>query len=158
MKLLLAFSVSLWSLAAFGSIHSLSTQYYTGNGVAIHPDGSAERYLITLSVSKQSTNKYALSYDLQFGDKNDFFDLFYVHDKVDSSFFSIFMRGGEGYTLVGHGYCWGVKCHVNWNHNRMNVEHTYQRNRRTGAIHGMGSRTNARGVMYLWKEVLQPLR
>ena len=155
MKLLLAFSVSLWSLSALGSMPSLhGTQYFTGSGVAIHPDGSAERYLITLAASKHAAGKYMFSYDLQFGHGNVFFDLLHVHEHADSSFFSIYI----GEMLVGHGYCWGSKCHTNWSHDGHHIENTFHRHRRTGMIHSMGSRSNQDGVVYLWKETLRRLK
>ena len=153
MKLLLVLFVSLWSLAAFGSVHSLHNQYFSGSGVAIHPDGSAKRYLISISISKESAQKFHLNYDLQFGNKNVFFDLVYMHDKPDSSFFSIHM----GDMLVGHGYCWGMQCHTNWSHHGYNIEYSYHRSRRTGAIHGMGSKRGKDGMVYIWKEMLRPL-
>ncbi len=154
MKLLLALSVSLWSLATFGNVHSLHNQYFSGSGVAIHPDGSAKRYLISLSISKSMPHKFHLSYDAQFGEKNMSLDLVYLHDKPDSSFFSIYAADDM---LIGHGYCWGSRCHTSWSHNGHNVEHTYYRSRRTGAIHGMGSRHNKDGMEYMWKEKLHPL-
>jgi hypothetical protein len=40
----------------------------------------------------------------------------------------------------------------------MNVEHTFYRNRRTHSIHGMGSKTNKEGMVYIWKEVLNSIR
>ena len=153
MKLLLALFVSLQSVAVFGGVHSLHNQYFSGSGVAIHPDGSAVRYLASLSVSKQSTNKFHLHYDTVFGDKNMFFDLVYVHDKPDASFFSIHMDD----MLVGHGYCWGMKCHTNWSHQGYNIEYTYRRHRRTNAIHGTGSKRGKDGMVYIWKEMLRPL-
>ena len=155
MKLLLAFCVSLWSLSAFGNMPALhGTQYFTGSGVAIHPDGSAERYLITLAASKEAAGKYMFSYDLQFGQGNVFFDLLHVHEHADSSFFSIYM----GDALVGHGYCWGSKCHTNWSYGGSHVEYTFHHHRRTGMIKGMGSKRSKDGVVYLWKETLRRLR
>lgn len=153
MKLLLVLFVSLWSLTAFGNVHSVHNQYFSGSGVAIHPDGSAERYLISLSISKESVNKFHLNYDFQFGAKNMSFDLVYVHDKPDASFFSIYM----GEMLVGNGYCWGMRCHTNWSHHGYNIEHSYKRSRRTGAIHGMGSKRGKDGMVYIWKEMLNPM-
>lgn len=152
MKLLLALLVSLQSAAVFSGVHAVHNQYFSGSGVVIHPDGSAVRYLASLSISKQSANKFHLHYDKVLGDKNMFFDLVYVHDKPDASFFSIYMDD----MLVGHGYCWGMKCHTNWSHHGYNIEHTYRRHRRSGAIHGMGSKRGEDGMVYIWKEKLQP--
>ena len=158
MKLTLAVFVSLWSLTAFSYQSAHNHEYFHGQGVAIHPDGSAERYLISLAVRKKSMSKYVLSYDIQFGDRNVFFDLAYVHDSADSSFFSVHVRAEEGYKLVGHGYCWGPKCHVNYSWNDMNVENTFYRNRRTGNLYGMGSKTGKEGMVYIWKEVLTNIK
>ena len=153
MKLLLALCLSLWSLAAFSNVHSLHNQYFSGSGVAIHPDGSAHRYLISLSISKQSEHKFNLNYDLQFDEANISHDLVYVHDKPDSSFFSIHMDD----ELVGHGYCWGMRCHVNWSYHGYDIEHSYKRSRRSGAIYSMGSKRSKDGMVYIWKEMLRPI-
>ena len=153
MKLLLVLCVSFWSLAVFGNVHSLHNQYFSGSGVAIHPDGNAVRYLVSLSISKQSAQKFHLNYDMQFADKNVFFDLVYVHDKPDASFFSIYMDD----MLVGHGYCWGMRCHTNWSYHGYNIEHSYKRSRRSGAIRGMGSKRGKDGMVYIWKEMLRPI-
>ena len=111
-------------------------------------------YLVSLSISKESANKFHLNYDFQFSDKNMFFDLVYVHDKPDSSFFSIYMND----MLVGHGHCWGMQCHTNWSYHGHNIEHTLQNaGRRSGAIHGMGSKRGKNGMVYIWKEMLRPI-
>lgn len=154
MKLLLALFVSLQSAAVCGGVYSLHNQHFSGRGVAIYPDGRAVRYLASLSVSKQSTDKFHLHYGKVLGDKDMFYDFVYVHDKADASFFSIYMDD----MLVGHGYCWGMKCHTNWSHQGNNIEYTYRRHRRTGAIHGTGSQRDKDGMVHIWKEILHPLR
>ncbi len=153
MKLFLVFLVSLWSLAALGGMQPLhNNQYFNGSGVKFHPDGSTERYLVSLSISKKSAHKFRLNFDYQFAGKNMFFDLVHKHNMADSSFFSIYKEG----ELVGHGYCWGMRCHTNWSYHGYNIESSYYRHRRSGAIHSMGSKSKD-GMVYIWKEKLRPL-
>lgn len=155
MKFILGMVLSVASALALSSTAFAGyAKFYFGNGQSIDTEGKHSNFLISLTVKKTDMNKKLYSYDIQYVDSSVHLDLHHVYRHTNKRFFDVEMNG----KVVGYGYCWRHKCHVNAATASINFEHTYMYKHGGKMIYGFGSKLDADGnVTSIWHETLKLL-